>query len=136
MKRFRGAGKRIRAPKKRNGCTTPGLALWHSINPFRKMLMNNEAINNEEIIESMRKGINRARRVAQRSLEIANCVDPDELLPDAKEEFYDIRSSMREIVRVTEPDFLKKMENRVRRLDRPLSVGEILALLGELDFES
>jgi hypothetical protein len=93
-------------------------------------------MNNEEIIESMRKGINRARRVAQRSLEIANCVEPDELLPDAKEEFYDIRSSMREIVRVTEPDFLKKMENRVRRLDRPLSVGEILALLGELDFES
>jgi hypothetical protein len=43
---------------------------------------------------------------------------------------------MREIVRVTEPEFLKKMENRVRRLDRSLSVGEILALLGGLDFES
>jgi len=57
-------------------------------------------------------------------------------LPDAKEKFYGIRSSMREIVRVTEPEFLKKMENRVRRLDRPLSVGEILALLGGLDFES
>jgi len=95
------------------------------------MLMNNEAI-----IESMRKGINRARRTAQRFLEIANCVDPDELLPDAKEKFYEIRSSMREIVRVTEPEFLKKMENRVRRLDRPLCVGEILALLGGLDFES
>ena len=57
-------------------------------------------------------------------------------MPDAKEKFYEIRSSMREIVRVTEPEFLKKMENRVRRLDRPFSVGEILALLGGLDFES
>ena len=131
MKRFRGAGKRIRAPKKRNGCTTPGLALWASIKPIPI-----NAMNNEKIIESMRKGIKQARRIAQRSLAIANCVDPDELLPEAKEKFYEIRSSVRETVRVTEPDFIKKVENKVRRLDRPLSVGEMLALLGGLDFES